>query len=682
MLKIKATLNDRYRIESLLGEGGMGIVYLGRDLVLERFVAIKEIHSALPNYEKYIDRLRKEAKTLAMLQHPNIVTVHDLITHDNTWFLVMEYVEGVTLDSKIAQEGALPAETAIGLLEQMLLALEHAHRAGVIHRDFKPGNVMLTSSGQLKVMDFGLAKIELSGERSRSSKSEHTGGTLYYLSPEQVEEKPVDQRSDIYSFGMTCYELLAGSTPLKEKKSTVAILNAILRDNFPPPEKLNPAIPKALSEFIRKAIALKADKRFQSATEMLRALRELSTQEKKPVLRRTVAALWKIALVALVPLLILVTDWEVRFLETLGLRTPTTVTIKTVPAGARVILNGKESKTATPIRKMRAQADTNYVQIQMPDFAAIDTTIVLFQGQDSTLIFSLHPQARLALAVQPPEARVFFAGNTIATKDLAQLQLTPGPYRMVVSSEGHTTIDTTIVLAQGVNPVVLELKQSTVRPTQGRLTITSEPSGADVEIRGEKGLKRRTPLRNLKLASGLYEIRLRHDMYSDTAWVAAVDSGLASSFHIIMKQRPGVLRLSINPRSAVYLNEQLVAERIQEFESKLAPGDYMLKVGPLGAATYWKSAVTIRPDAEYVKTLDFHQEFKIGIAAVDSATNKALDAQIYVDGISKKTTPNVITVPFGFHEIEVRLVQYESQKRELNVESKDIQLKFLLKRLP
>ncbi len=681
MLPNGEIINERYRIDQVLGEGGMGIVYLGYDLMLERFVAIKEIKSSLQDYDKYIARLIKEAKVLAMLQHPNIVTVHDLIQYRNNWYIVMEYVEGMTLDKKLEHSGALPHEEAIPIFKQMLAALEYAHNAGVVHRDIKPGNVMITPAGQVKMMDFGLAKIQVSGSLTRSTKSEHTGGTLYYLSPEQVEEKPVDQRSDIYSLGMTCYEVLAGTTPVKEKKTTVAILNAILRDKFPLPTEFNASVPKELSKIIIKAVALKPGKRFQSAEEMLEAINDIPPPPRG--IRFTLEILWKVALVLLVAVLILFTDWDVRLLETLGLSEPTTLTIMTEPEGAQVILNGKLIKAMTPLKKLRAQPDTNYVQIQMTDFEEINAAIVLQKGQDSICTFPLKPLARLAAVVKPSEAEILFDGKVTPLSELSQLALSVGEHSFLVALKGYKTIDTTLALAQGLNPIAFELEKITIKSAEGKIALTSEPSGAEVEIRGPMNFKKQTPVKNLKVPAGKYELWFRSEQYQDSVLVATVDSGRIFSQHVKLEPLPGLLKLTITPKSAVYIDQQLVHESTDYYEQKLAPGTYAVKIVHPATAAFWVETVNLAPGGEFSKTFDFSQEFKIGVAAVDSASLESISAEIYVDGVDfKKATPNEIVVRFGYHEIEVRAEGYESQKREFNVASTPKPLRFKLKRLP
>lgn len=683
-------VNNRYRVEKPLGEGGMGTVYLVWDLELERFVALKEIKSSLPGYDKYIERLKKEAKLLGRLNHPNIVTLYDLIQDQGNWYIVMEYVEGMTLDKKLEQTGALPCQAAIAIIKQMLAALDHAHQAGIIHRDFKPGNVMIKADGQVKVMDFGLAKIQTSAGATRSTKSEHTGGTLYYLSPEQVRSdgRVVDQRSDIYALGMTCYEVLAGYLPLKEKTTTVEILNAILRDNFPPPTKFNDAVPRELSKIVRKTIVVKPQKRFQSAREMLEAIEEFEKKTPPPPLpprgiRLVVEILWTIAIVLLTAGVILFTDWDSRLLEALGLSKPTTLTIITMPDNAEAILNGKLQKTMTPLNRLRVKADTNYVQIRKAGFFTTDTTLVLQKGQDSTLALNLRPSAQIVALGKPAEAEIVLDGRATSLSELSQLSLAVGEHGFVVALQGYKTLDTTIALAQGLNAISFELEKIVIMAAEGRVSLTSEPSGAEVEIRGPVNIKKRAPIKNLKVPAGKYEIRLRYEKYEDSLLAATVDSGGFFSEHVKLKALPGRLNLTINPKGAVYIDQRLVDESTDHYETKWAAGSYYLKIVHPATAAFWADTITIAPAGELIKEFDFSQEFTVAITAVDSASSDRLAAEIYVDGVdTKKVTPDQIVLRFGHHEIEVHAQGYESQRMKLNVESTTKPLRFRLKRLP
>jgi serine/threonine protein kinase len=266
---------DSYKITKVLGKGGMGIVYKARDMTLDRDVALKMMDASLAQDESFLKRFQSEAKALAKLQNPNIVSVFALRETELGFCIVMEFVEGNTLADRIKQWGALPLKMVISIFKQMLTALDYAHKAGIIHRDIKPSNIMLTEQNVVKVTDFGLAKIQ---QVSAATMTIGTGGTLYYMSPEQVRGLAnVDLRGDIYSLGMTLYEAVTGKVPFSEGDADFTIRQAIVEGRIPSPEKLGAGIPRELAKVIMKAIDKDPDKRYQSAGEMRDALEKLES---------------------------------------------------------------------------------------------------------------------------------------------------------------------------------------------------------------------------------------------------------------------------------------------------------------------------------------------------------------------------------------------------------------------
>src|SRR5438270_10525462 len=193
-------LNDRYELGEELGSGGMALVYRGVDRVLNRPVAIKVLASHYARDEAFVDRFRREAQAAARLNDPGIVAIFDTGSDDGTHYIVMELVEGKTLRDVLREEGPLPAERAAAITEQVATALAVAHAEGIVHRDIKPANVMLTDSGEIKVMDFGIARAL--GATTGPTGTSAVLGTATYLSPEQAEGKPVDARSDVYALGV------------------------------------------------------------------------------------------------------------------------------------------------------------------------------------------------------------------------------------------------------------------------------------------------------------------------------------------------------------------------------------------------------------------------------------------------------------------------------------------------
>src|ERR1051326_532871 len=252
-----------YKIEQKLGEGGMGAVYRGVDMMLEREVAIKFLRPELSAQPQVVERFRSEAVTLAKLNHPNIATLYNFMRQGDSFFMVLEFVRGQTLDHVLQQRGALPAEQAIPLFCQVLDGIQHAHDFGIIHRDIKPANMMLTDKGTLKVLDFGIARILGTARMTRQG---NIIGTIEYMSPEQVRGFETDARSDIYSLGMLLYEMLTARCPF-EIQNEFELMKAQIEQYPVPPRQLNPAIPEVVEQAIWRSIQKDPAQRFQSASE-------------------------------------------------------------------------------------------------------------------------------------------------------------------------------------------------------------------------------------------------------------------------------------------------------------------------------------------------------------------------------------------------------------------------------
>jgi serine/threonine-protein kinase len=246
----------------------MGEVFRAHDAVLEREVAVKVLHPNLASDPGFVDRFRREARAAAGLGHPNVVGVHDWGAVDGVYFMVMEFVRGQSLRDVLAEEGLLAPAQAADVLMQVLAALEHAHRKGIIHRDMKPENVLLTGDGVAKVTDFGLARAYADG---RSTQTGTVSGTAHYLAPEQLLGEPADPRTDLYSVGIVAFELLTGSAPFGGETS-VAIAYKHLRDRVPRPSARNTTVPKGLDGWVGSMTEKDRELRPESATEARRDL--------------------------------------------------------------------------------------------------------------------------------------------------------------------------------------------------------------------------------------------------------------------------------------------------------------------------------------------------------------------------------------------------------------------------
>src|SRR6185369_6486105 len=273
-----------YRILEKLGAGGMGVVYLAEDMKLGRKVAIKVLSSEFTTNKDRLNRFELEAKAASNLNHPNILTIYEVGVDDDRHYIATEYIDGVTLRRKMA---ATPLQTPeiLDVAVQVASALEEAHSAGIVHRDIKPDNVMVRRNGYVKVLDFGLAKLTETVDRTPLDAEAATRvlvqtdagvvmGTSHYMSPEQARGKPVDARSDIWSLGVVIYELVAGRTPFEGETSTDVIV-AITQKEPPPLARFAPHVPAELEWIVMKALRKDREERYQTVKELITDLRRL-----------------------------------------------------------------------------------------------------------------------------------------------------------------------------------------------------------------------------------------------------------------------------------------------------------------------------------------------------------------------------------------------------------------------
>src|ERR1700704_5366001 len=256
--------SNRYEVQREIAQGGMAEVYLARDRLLDRPVALKALFPEFAREPSFVERFRREAQAAANLNHPNIVAIYDWGQEDGTYFIVMEYVEGNSLRDLMRSEAPIEPGKAAEITAEIASALAFAHRNGVVHRDVKPGNVLLTKSGTVKVTDFGIARA---GASDGLTQTGSVMGTATYFSPEQAQGLAVDGRSDVYSLGVVLYELVCGGVPFVAD-SPVSVAYKHLREQPVPPSQRNTDVPPALEQIIMSALAKDPDHRYQSADDM------------------------------------------------------------------------------------------------------------------------------------------------------------------------------------------------------------------------------------------------------------------------------------------------------------------------------------------------------------------------------------------------------------------------------
>ncbi|MBR0085561.1 MAG: Stk1 family PASTA domain-containing Ser/Thr kinase, partial [Lachnospiraceae bacterium] len=269
MLNAGTFLAARYQILERIGQGGMADVYKAKDIKLGRLVAVKVLKNEFSSDETFVRKFNAEAQSAAGLSHPNIVNVYDVGNEGSVNYIVMELIQGITLKNFIKMKGRLETNEAVNIAIQIAQGLGAAHDARIIHRDIKPQNIILSTEGKAKITDFGIARMADS-----QTKTTNAAGSVHYISPEQARGGFSDERSDIYSLGITMYEMVTGKVPF-EGETNVAVALSHIHDKMTPPRELVPGIPESLNKVILKCTDKKPDYRYQSAKELITDLRKV-----------------------------------------------------------------------------------------------------------------------------------------------------------------------------------------------------------------------------------------------------------------------------------------------------------------------------------------------------------------------------------------------------------------------
>ncbi len=669
------TTVDGYRIVDVIGRGGMGTVYKAVDEALDKTVALKMMAPRLAEDSTFLARFKAEAKALARLDAPGIVRVLALRETEDGLFIVMEHVDGPTLDAILRRHAPLDIAEALPLIRQMLKAIAHAHDAGVLHRDLKPSNILLTDDGQVKMTDFGLAKIQASG--SDLTSTHETAGTLHYMSPEQIRGlRNVDARSDLFALGLILYEMLAGRLPFDRTASNYAIQRAIVEEPFPPLATIADDVPDALAALVDRLLAKDPDDRFPDAHAALEALQPVDAQLTAPPAPRawspateTDSPGWSgglVAAFALAGVLLLgsayvTIQWLLqppapssgqvaRTQESAASPPQRALSVSSTPDGATVYLDG-DSIGATPLDTTRPAAAAS-LRLVMADYQPFDTTLAATDSSQA-LAVALTPMSPSRDAL-PPSAEADIPSDARPSTDDEPAATSPRPSMSDTASDPDPT-----------QSVSSESTEPTPAPKTGSLVVTSSPSGAMVRVDGTA--RGTTPLTLTDLDAGTYTLQVEADAHRPVRTTAAVTAGDTLRLTPALAPVPASIRVRAVPYGSIAIDGTTRLDNSDvALTDSLAPGTYRLQATYRGLT--WTRTVTLDPGEDYRRVIDFTQTVAVGITAQTASGERIPNAEVLVDGASRGYLPLQLTLRVGDHTVTVRKDGYVPVERTITVD--------------
>lgn len=661
----------KYEILSELGQGGMGKVYKARDTFIGRIVAIKVIQERgldIPDIKK---RFNREARSVGQLSHEAITTLFDAGEEDGRLYLVMEYLEGSDLDEVLLSGKQLSLEEKLRIVLQVCEGLDYAHSKGVIHRDIKPSNVRLLPNGRVKIMDFGIARVL--SDTQVLTRTNTKLGTPHYMSPEQVNDDPVDKRTDIFSFGILFYELLMGLNPFKASRLSSVFYKVLMFDP-PPVEIASTHLSEALQPIVAKCLAKEPDQRYQSFGEVIRALHPLQHRLDETVLMR-------------------------RPIEEHALKTGEAVADDTVVERHNVdepLPQPKatpEPKKSTlpeqlPQRKQVGKKAKPQVVAQPPFrkgwYAVLGVLLIVLLATGSYFAFwkelpgkkgegppALPPPVvttgSLFVDSTPKGARILLNDNPEGTTPQIISDVEAASHQLELQLEDHEAYAALVdVVAEETLRVNASMVPLPPVITTGSLSIASTPPGAQILIDDvPRGI---APRRVPGIEAGTHRLELRlegYDVYETSVEVVAEETRQVTASLV---QRLGVLRVAVIPWGRLLVDgEEQQAEVTTMASFEVPAGSRWVTIEHPSHGT-WEREVRIAPDTPQQFLVDFTQTVRLTVVAVDEG-GTPIRGEIYVDDERKGTTPRAIDVRVGLRKIEVRKEGYVLEENHFNVES-------------
>ncbi|WP_263786371.1 serine/threonine-protein kinase [Salinibacter grassmerensis] len=622
---------DGYRLNAVIGRGGMGTVYRATDQALEKTVALKVIAPHLADDPTFVRRFREEAKALARLDADGIVDVYTLRETEEALFFVMEHIEGPSLQTVLRRRGRLEPPQALSLLRQVLTAVGHAHASGVLHRDLKPSNILIDADGQAVITDFGLAKI-LASDADLTATHDQLG-TVAYMSPEQVKGlRNVDTASDLFAVGLIAYEVLTGQLPFDRSGTDFVVQRAIVDASFPPPSTYAPEVPPAVEQVVLDLLSKDPAARPPDAQAARTRLPIPQTADEEPLLTPDTPPAPDVGFTA----------WQWA-----GLAAGTLLMLMGTYAGVRGTLGLPILSTAgpAPSETTRTAATpagpSSAEQKSTPE--ANDTGLSSRTGQD--------PSTETSSSVNPSSSDEAPSDESDPSAAAPSEDSTP---------PGASTDNTS-----GATSAPDDEPSPPPEPATGAITVRSSPDGATVRL-NEQTIGR-TPLTIDDLAPGTYRLLLDrndHRAQETTVPVAGNDTTVVSP---TLPPRPAVVRLGARPDGTVRIDGTPQAPTADGLVvDSLSPGPHQITItSTLGR---WAMEVTLDPGETYERTIDFTERVESAVTARATGGPPLPNATVTVNGDTVGYTPQRLRLRVGERTIRVMKDGYIPAEQTVRVE--------------